>query len=115
MELLTPPVSFPTKPVPLAALSVRVDELALRLGYRVQSWVEDGLGPARGFCCRLQSGRVFCLEELELAIKHQGAKGPVVWVDDTDMVAVGIEHLVEEVSTSLGLTRADLTGVAHPE
>ena len=44
---------------PFAALGVRVEELARRLGVSLQEWNVDGLGLARGFGFRVPSGRVW--------------------------------------------------------
>ena len=48
MELLAA-YTWPTGPVGLGSLTVRVDELAARLGVAIHAWEIDGLGPARGF------------------------------------------------------------------
>jgi len=39
--------TWPTDGVPPAALSVRVNALASRLGVSVRAWEANGLGPAR--------------------------------------------------------------------
>jgi hypothetical protein len=98
--------------VPLAALAIRVEALAARLDLPLRIWDEPGLGPACGFGCRLPSGRVCFLEELELAIQHQGARGPAVYVDAADLGSLGVEPMVAEVLGALGLSRSDLAGVA---
>jgi hypothetical protein len=107
--------TWPTGGVPLAGLTIRLDDLAARLGVPVVAWDEDGLGPARGFGGRLPSGRVCFLEELELAVRHQGVRGPTVYADASDLGALGAEPLVAEVLGVLGLSRSDLAGVVGPE
>lgn len=111
---LEPPTSFiwATDGVPLAALAVRVETLAARLDLPLRTWDEPGLGPARGLGCRPPSGRVCFLEELELAIQHQGARGPTVYVDAADLGSLGAEPMAAEVLDSLGLSRSDLAWVA---
>ena len=111
---LEPLTSFTwaTDGVPLAALAVPVEALAARLALPLRTWDEPGLGPARGLGCRLPSGRVCFLEELELAIQHQGARGPTVYVDAADLGSVGVEPMVAEVLGAMGLGRSDLAGVA---
>jgi hypothetical protein len=111
--MIEPLVSYtwPTDPFPLAALGVRVDALAGRLGLSVHDWNVDGLGPARGYGGRLPSGRVILLEELQLAVKHHGAQGPIVYVDAAELAAVGPELLVGELLAALGLSRSDLVVV----
>src|SRR5262245_18432267 len=112
--LLEPLTSFAwaTDGVPLAALAVRLEALAARLDLPLRTWDEPGLGPARGLGCRLPSGRVCFLEELELAIQHQGARGPTVYVDAADLGSLGVESMLAEVLGALGLSRSDLAGVA---
>jgi hypothetical protein len=104
--------TWPTHVVWLAALTVRVDDLAARLRLAVQAWEVDGLGPARGFGGRLPSGHVVLLEELEFDVRHGRAAGPVVYVDAFDLGAVGPDALVAELLAALSLSRSDLAGVA---
>jgi hypothetical protein len=96
---------FWTAAMPLAQLAIRVDELASKLGLPVHTWVEDGLGPARGFGCRLSSSRIFVLEELALAVEHQGAPGPTAYVDAAEMALLGVEPLVEELLMQLSIAK----------
>ena len=103
--------TWPTAPVALGALSVRVDDLAARLGVAVHAWEVDGLGPARGFGGRMPSGAVILLEELELAVRHQGARGPSVYVDASQLVAAGPKPLAEELLSALALCPEELAGV----
>jgi hypothetical protein len=111
LEALTS-FTWPTGTVPLASLSIRVDDLAARLGTPVHAWNEDGLGPARGFGGRLPSGRVVLLEELQYAVQHHGARGPVVYVDAVELAAAGPEPLAAEVVAALGLSPSDLVCIA---
>ena len=108
-------MAWPTDGVPLAGLTVRVDDLATRLGVPVVTWDVDGLGPARGFGFRLPSGRVYVLEELELAVRHQGAQGPTAYTDAADLGSIGAGPLVAELLAALGLSRSDLIGEAGPD
>jgi hypothetical protein len=55
---------------------------------------------------------VVLLEELQLAVQYQGARGPVVYVDAAELAAVGPEPLVDEVLAALGLSHSDLAGGA---
>src|SRR5262245_60200969 len=103
--------TWPTAPVALAALAVRVDDLATRLGVAVHTWDEDGLGPACGFGGRLPSGCVVLLQELQYSIQYHGAIGPGVFVDASELGAVGPDPLVEELLAELGLSKSDLAGV----
>jgi hypothetical protein len=100
--------TWPTDAFPLAALAIRVDALAHRLGVAVQTWVEDGLGPARGFGVRLPSGRVYLFEELETSVLHHGARGPNVYVDAGALAEVGVMVLLAELLEACGLVEGDL-------
>lgn len=104
--------TWPTDAFPLAALAVRVDALAGRLGMTVLTWVEDGLGPARGFGVRMPSGRVYLFEELELSVRHDGARGPNVYVDAAELARDGVTVLVAELLEGCGLVECDLASVA---
>jgi hypothetical protein len=104
--------TWPTDAVPLAGLGIRVDDLAARLGLPVHTWDVEGLGPARGFGGRLPSGVLVLLEELQLAVRYQGARGPTVYVDAADLGAIGPDMLVGELLAALGLSRSDLVGIA---
>jgi hypothetical protein len=103
---------FPTAECGLASLSMRVDELAARLGFTVHSWRDDGLGPARGFACRLPSGLVFVMVEHLLSIEHSYSRGPLILVDATDLSRLGVEHLLKEILQALNLSRTDVASVA---
>jgi hypothetical protein len=88
-----------------------VDELAARLDLLIHEWQIDGLGPARGFGCRLPSGCVFELQELQHAIQYHGSKGPNLFVDAADLVAKGVQSLLAEILQELHLTISDLIWV----
>lgn len=104
--------TWPSDRVPVAGLRVRVADLAANLGLPLATWSVDGLGPASGFGGRLPSGRVVLVEELELQVRYQGAPGPTVYMDATDLGSLGIEPLAQEICDALGLTKADLALVA---
>jgi hypothetical protein len=111
IELITS-YRWPTDGYPFATLGVRVEELARRLGASVRDWNVDGLGPARGFGFRAPSGRVFLIEELESSIRYDGACGPTVYADACELASLGVEKLVNEVVTALGLCKSDVASVA---
>jgi len=99
----------------LATLRVRVDELAERLGFRVDSWEEDGLGPARGAVLRLSTGKLILLQELVYLIESATNKGPCVWVDAADLAALGVTLLLHEVLGELGLDLQAVDQAQEPE
>jgi hypothetical protein len=99
---------WPTDAVPLAGLTVRLDDLAARFEVPIRTWEVDGLGAARGFTVRLPSGRVVGVMELEIVTRHRAA-GPVVLVDATDLAAHGPETVAADLIAGLDLVGADLT------
>jgi hypothetical protein len=104
--------TWPTDGIPFAGLGLRMDELALRLGVAVRTWHVDGLGPARGLGFRSASGRVYLLQELEMAVRYHGAPGPEVHIDAADLASFGTEALVDDVVVTLGIARRDVVFVA---
>jgi hypothetical protein len=104
--------TWPNDGIPFAGLGLRVDDLASRLGVGVQSWVVDGLGPARGLGFRSESGRVYLLQELEMAVRHHAASGPEVHVDAAELASLGAEVLVKDVVDALRIARRDVVFVA---
>lgn len=92
-----------TPEYPLCVLAVPVSEIAASLGIQLHFWNEDGLGPASGFICRLPSGLVLFVQELEHAREHLGAKGPTVLVEANDFVARSVASAANEVLAALGL------------
>jgi hypothetical protein len=91
--------------VPIGHLGVRLNEIAEKVGLAPDSWEEHGLGRAVGMFIQLSSGRIVLLRELEHAVKYLGAPGPTIDADPTDVIAVGIEALLDEVVDSLALSR----------
>jgi hypothetical protein len=100
--------SWPNDGIPFAGLTVRVDDLAVRLELAIHKWDADGLGPASGFGFRTASGRVFLLEELELAVKYHRASGPSVYVDAADLAMLGTKVLVDDVVSALGVPQSSV-------
>jgi hypothetical protein len=107
--------TWPNDGISFASLGMRVDDLANRLGLPVHAWDVDGLGPARGFGFRVPTGRVYLLEELEMAVRYHGATGPSVYVDALDLATLGAKALIQEVVTGLGLQESDIAFVADSD
>jgi hypothetical protein len=89
--------------LPIAVLSIRLDDIATRLGMEPVSWEEPGLGPTRGVCIRLPSGRIVLILEHAYAIKY-GAPGAQLVADGDDVVSLGVSALVDEILLALGLS-----------
>jgi hypothetical protein len=94
---------FPNPEYEIMRFQVRISEIAKSLGFEVESW-DDQLGPARSMCLRLPTGRVVVFFELQHAINHHDEKGPYVQVDAALLAEFGVEPLIDEVLTSLGLS-----------
>ena len=94
---------FPHAHYPIMRFRVRIFEIAKVLGFEVESW-EDELGPTQAMRLRLLSGRVVVFLELQHSITHHGEKGPSVLVDAAVIAEFGVEPLIDEVMTSLGLS-----------
>jgi hypothetical protein len=103
-------VKFPTSPLWIATLRIRVDVLADRFGFKIEEWQEDGLGSARGFVCRLSSGRLVLIYELAHQVNVLGHPGPNVEMDTSDIARDGIDAPLREVLDAFGLTSADVEG-----
>jgi hypothetical protein len=102
---------WPVDPIPLASLSVRVDDLASRLGVTVSTWEVEGLGGARGMGCISSSGYVYLLEELQCSEQPELA----VYVDATLLASLGVDVIVSEMVAEFGLDRAVILSLANSE
>jgi hypothetical protein len=96
---------FPNTDWPIMRFQVRISEIAHSRGFEIESWEEDGLGQAHGMLLRLPSGRVILVRELQHLIDHFRELGPYVHVDAAVVAEFGVEHLISEVLTSLGLSQ----------
>src|SRR5688572_27740099 len=99
----------------IGSLGVRFTELAERRRLRTDRWDEDGLGPAVGALCRLPSGTVILLRELEHAVTYQGARGPEISADLGEVAARGAATVRGQVLLAFGLSAADVTAQPPPE
>jgi hypothetical protein len=106
---------FPLDSMVLCSLRVRLDVIATRFDLPIYEWEEDGLGRARGLGCRLPSGLVFVLRELEHAVRHLGAAGPGVDVDVGVVATRGVASLVDEITNALQLSSAEVDWVEVAE
>ena len=105
---------FTSYDVPIVELRVRVSTIADQFGLTLDYWDEDGLGPACGMFIRLPSGLIVLLVELEHAVRHLGAAGPIIHAAATEVVEFGIEPLVSETLEGLKLGR-DVIGWIAPQ
>ena len=103
---------WPTSPWPIAQLAVQLKDIAARNGLTVQTWIEDGLGSLIGCGGRLPSGVIIQLVESPHLIS-QGVRGPALYADAADVNRFGIESLIAQARTALGLAVADVEGQNH--
>jgi hypothetical protein len=96
---------------PLAGLSVRLSRIAEDQNLALTRWEEDGLGFATGAFCRLPTGRVILLRELDHLVEHFSPQGPEVLIDAGELAAEGVTKIIEEVIEQLGLGRESLSWI----
>jgi hypothetical protein len=106
---------FSSPEMQICSLAVRVADLADRFRFAVSHWDDDGLGPAASICVELESGRTTILVEHAHAIKHLGAKGPIVFVEARDLAKIGVASFVDEVLDAFQLSREDADWIAPDE
>jgi hypothetical protein len=105
---------WPTAEWPIARLTVRLEVLGARHELTLQGWVEDGLGAPTGCACRLPSGIVIALIERAHAIAHLKARGPDLYADAADAHRCGIDGILAEALTALGLAESDVDWRGEP-
>lgn len=91
---------------PIAGLDIPAAELASRHALPTKEWWDPGLGRAIGFGGRLASGKyVLFYEHLD---RRPGVPrgGTEVYADPIDVATVGVAPILDELLTSLALTRA---------
>jgi hypothetical protein len=101
--------------MPIVRFCRRVSNIAQQNGFRGETWMEDGLGEAWGFFVRLPSGWVALLVEFRHLIEHHHELGPAAYVDEIDIAKFGVQALVDEVVTSLGLSQQEIDWIAADE
>ncbi|WP_369980094.1 hypothetical protein [Xanthomonas bundabergensis] len=99
---------------PLCTIQTSIFELSERLQIPLDSWDEPGMGDAHGFGCRLASGAIVVLVELDHARKHFGS-GPTVYVEASQLIEYGIEVTLNETIASLLLSRESVTWLQTEE
>ena len=105
---------FPLIGMPIARFCRRVCEIAQTNGLEVEAWVERR-GDASGVFIKLASGRVLSLVESRHLIAHHHEQGPTAYVDAHEVADYGVEFLVNEAVTSLGLSQQGIDWVAPPD
>ena len=87
----------------LVRLNRRLSDIDGIAGFDIEQWTEDGLGPARGLCLELPSGRIIALMELDYLIERGQASGPDILVDGGEAAREGFAAIATDVLAALGL------------
>jgi len=94
---------------PLCELSISALELATLLGISLETWDEDGLGPALGFTCKLQSGLAILAQELEYVSEKAGAPRTTVLIESCELVELGVERALLDILSAFELSKERVT------
>ena len=101
---------FPTTDWSIARSRKRVSELADRFRLKLEFW-DDQLGPVSGVVLKMPSGRIVALCEYQLLVE-QGSDGALdISLDASEVAAVGVEPLLNEMLECLALERDALTWI----
>jgi hypothetical protein len=92
----------------IGSLSVDIEDIAKRCSLRLERWEEDGLGWTSGFVVDTESGRVFLLLARD-ALRNRGPQSEVI-AEGRDIIALGVDALVDELVASLSLSPDHVLG-----
>jgi hypothetical protein len=95
----------------IGSLSVEIDDIAERYSLRLERWEEDGLGWTSGFVVEAESGRVFLLLARD-ALRNRGPQSEVI-AEGRDIIALGVDALLDELVASLSLSPSHVLGRNH--
>lgn len=90
----------------IAILKPDLAALAASNALVLESWEEEGLGPATGCGCRLPSGRVVALARFE-HLAASAFPGPNLSVDSEEHRKLGTDRLLAEVRDAFRLGEGD--------
>jgi hypothetical protein len=95
----------------IGSLSVEIEDIAERCSLRLERWEEDGLGWTSGFVVETESGRAFLLLARD-ALRNQGSSTEV-FAEGRDIIALGVDALLDELVVSLSLSPDHVLGRDH--
>lgn len=95
----------------IGSLSVAIEDIAERCSLRLERWEEDGLGWTSGFMVMTESGRVFLLLARD-ALRNHGTES-VVFAEGRDIIALGVDALLDEIVEGLSLSPDHVLGRNH--
>ena len=86
--------------------------MADRFGFELESWDEDGLGPAVGFEF-IYADHLFLVRELAHYLEHLGGEGFDIQADYGDLRRHGIEEMADQALAALGLDHHNVTWITE--
>jgi hypothetical protein len=95
----------------IGSLSIDIEDIAERCSLRLERWEEDGLGWTSGFVVETESGRSFLLLARD-ALRNQGPQSEVI-AEGRDIIALGVDALLDELVLSLSLSSRHVLGRNH--
>lgn len=98
----------------IALLRVPLEHFDAGQGLRLESWVEEGLGPVRGFWCQLPSGRIVMLSEY-LATKGSVLHGVHLSVDSGEFRQYQVGQWIAELLAAFDLPPDAVLWATPPE
>ncbi len=107
---------FQTIPLPLAILNVRAEDLASRLGLKLEEW-QDDLAPQKGFVVQFENGLYAFFYQDEHLIESGKTKGPTIDIDSFGVdfsplnqndVAEDFKNILNYILENIGLTLDDV-------
>ena len=96
---------------PVCTLHLPVAELAARVGVPLDTWEEDGMGDASGFCAQLMSGPWVMVTEYAHSRKHHHV-GPALEVDATVLAQLGVAGALDALQAEMGFGNEDVSWVS---
>jgi hypothetical protein len=96
---------FPAEGLTIARVNIDFDDLIGRSGLTPEHWDEPGLGAARGAVLRLPSDRIIAIQELQHFRKNMGLLAFDIVADAVDILACGVEPLIDEALVVLDLPK----------
>ena len=96
---------------PVCTLHLPVAELAVRVGVPLDTWEEDGMGDASGFCAQLASGPWVMVTEYAHGRRHH-KQGPALEVDATVLAHLGVARALAMLQADMNFGNEDLSWVS---
>ena len=96
---------------PVCTLYLPVAELAARVGLPLDTWEEDGMGDASGFCVQLASGPWVMVTEYAHS-RRLHKQGPALEVDATVLAQRGVAGALDLLQAEMKFGNEDVSWVS---